>query len=124
MQTWFHHSHFWLLLTVFRLAYAEPAQKLFPLTSVADPDPGSGAFLTPGSGIRNRFIPDPGSRIPDPGSRIPDPKLKPKPIPDPQHASYTEAGRKSFRRMSQCAPKFLCVGSVKGEKNHFLFLKR
>ncbi len=26
---------------------------------VADPDPGSGAFLTPGSGIRNRFIPDP-----------------------------------------------------------------
>ncbi len=37
-------------------------------TSVADPDPGSGsgAFLTPGSGIRNRFFPDPGSRIPDP----------------------------------------------------------
>jgi hypothetical protein len=29
-------------------------------------DPGSGAFLTPGSGIRNRFIPDPGSRILDP----------------------------------------------------------
>jgi hypothetical protein len=29
-------------------------------------DPGSGAFLTPGSGIRNRFFPDPGSRIPDP----------------------------------------------------------
>jgi hypothetical protein len=34
--------------------------------SVADPDPGSGAFLTPGSGIRNRFIPDLGSRIPNP----------------------------------------------------------
>ena len=33
------------------------------LTSVADPDPGSGAFLTPGSGIRNRFFPDPGSQI-------------------------------------------------------------
>ncbi len=31
--------------------------------SVADPDPGSGAFLTPGSGIRNRFFPDPGSQI-------------------------------------------------------------
>ncbi len=31
--------------------------------SVADPDPGSGAFLTPGSGIRNRFFPDLGSRI-------------------------------------------------------------
>ncbi len=29
-------------------------------------DPGSGAFLTPGSGIRNRFFPDPGSRIPNP----------------------------------------------------------
>ncbi len=40
-------------------------------TSVADPDPGSGAFLTPGSGIRNRFIPDLGSWISDPGSRIP-----------------------------------------------------
>jgi hypothetical protein len=38
-------------------------------TSVADPDPGSGAFLTPGSGIRIR---DPGwsngrIRIRDPG---------------------------------------------------------
>jgi hypothetical protein len=31
-----------------------------------DPDPGSDAFLTPGSGIRNMFFPDPGSRIPDP----------------------------------------------------------
>ncbi len=37
--------------------------------SVADPDPGSGAFLTPGSGIRYRFFPDPGSRISDPGSQ-------------------------------------------------------
>ena len=45
-------------------------------SSVADPDPGSGigCFLIPGSGIRNRFFPDPGSRIPDLGSRIPDPK--------------------------------------------------
>jgi hypothetical protein len=36
--------------------------------SVADPNPGSSAFLTPGpgSGIRNRFFPDPGSRIPTP----------------------------------------------------------
>jgi hypothetical protein len=25
-------------------------------------DPGSGAFLTPGSGIWNRFFPDPGSQ--------------------------------------------------------------
>jgi hypothetical protein len=37
-------------------------------SSVADPDPGSGAFLTPGSGIG--VFPDPGSRIPDPGSQI------------------------------------------------------
>jgi hypothetical protein len=35
-------------------------------SSVVDLDPGSGAFLTPGSGIRNRFFPDPGSQIPDP----------------------------------------------------------
>ncbi len=34
------------------------------LNSVADP--GSGAFLTPGSGIRNRFFSDLGSRIPNP----------------------------------------------------------
>jgi hypothetical protein len=36
--------------------------------SVADPDLGSSAFLTPGpgSGIRNRFFLEPGSRIPDP----------------------------------------------------------
>jgi hypothetical protein len=33
-------------------------------SSVADPDPGSDAFLTPGSGIRNRFF-----RIPDLGSQ-------------------------------------------------------
>jgi hypothetical protein len=41
-------------------------------SSVADLDPGSGAFLTldpdPGSGIG--FFPDPGSWISDPGSRI------------------------------------------------------
>jgi len=36
-------------------------------TSVADP--GSGALLTPGSGIRNRFFPDPRSRISEPGSQ-------------------------------------------------------
>jgi hypothetical protein len=38
--------------------------------SVADPDPGSGGFLTPGSGIRKRFFPDPGSRNPDPGCSL------------------------------------------------------
>jgi hypothetical protein len=41
--------------------------------SVADPDPGSGigAFLTPGSGIRDPEYVYSGSRIPDLGSRIP-----------------------------------------------------
>jgi hypothetical protein len=40
-------------------------------SSVADSNPGSSAFLTPGSGIRNRIfgIPDPGPRIPDLGSQ-------------------------------------------------------
>jgi hypothetical protein len=36
-----------------------PAPALF---SVADPDPGPGAFLTPGSGIQNGFFADPGSQ--------------------------------------------------------------
>ncbi len=31
---------------------------IFRATSVAHLDPGSGAFLTPGSGIRNRIFPD------------------------------------------------------------------
>jgi hypothetical protein len=49
----------------FALFYTETPFKLY--FSVADPDPGSGAFLTPGSGIQ-----DPGSGI---GFfRIPDPK--------------------------------------------------
>ncbi len=51
-------------------------------SSIADPDPGSGAFLTPGSGIRDgkksrARIQDPESGILDRGSRIN--------IPDPQH---------------------------------------
>jgi hypothetical protein len=41
------------------------------ITSVADPDPGSGAFLPQGSGIRDEFFPDPGFRILDSGFRIP-----------------------------------------------------
>ncbi len=46
----------------------ETAGHPFPTVkySVSDPAPGSGAFLTPGSGIRNRFFPDPGPQIPDP----------------------------------------------------------
>jgi hypothetical protein len=43
-----------------------PAQKLYKKVNcvliIPDPDPGSGAFLTPESGIRNRFFPDPGSQ--------------------------------------------------------------
>jgi hypothetical protein len=60
-----HGSGTLLRKNFFRQMYA------FPTGSVADPDPGSGigCFLTPGSGIRNRFFPDPGSRISDPGSQ-------------------------------------------------------
>jgi hypothetical protein len=47
----------------FQLVYCLYRYHLFFFFSVADPDPGSGAFLTPGSGIRNRFFPDLGSRI-------------------------------------------------------------
>jgi hypothetical protein len=46
------------------------------VTSVADPDPGSGAFLTPGSGIRDGKKSDPGSGIN---------------IPDSQHCFVTDA---------------------------------
>jgi hypothetical protein len=42
------------------------ARPFIHFNSVADPDPGSGAFLTAGSGIRNRFFPDLVSRIPTP----------------------------------------------------------
>jgi hypothetical protein len=43
---------------------------LYVLTcSVADTDPGSSAFLTPGSGIRDNQEPDPGSGS---GMNIPD----------------------------------------------------
>jgi hypothetical protein len=35
-------------------------------SSVADTDPESCLFLTPGSGIRKRFFPDPGSWISNP----------------------------------------------------------
>jgi|LakMenE01Jun11ns_1017448.scaffolds.fasta_scaffold7608472_1 hypothetical protein len=40
----------------------------FLIACVADPDLGSGikCIFNPGSGIRNRFFPDPGYRIPDP----------------------------------------------------------
>jgi hypothetical protein len=41
---------------------AKTLRKSLIPTSVADPDRGTGAFLTPGSGIRNRFFPDPGSQ--------------------------------------------------------------
>jgi hypothetical protein len=39
--------------------YDPKCDLLIRALSVADPDPGSGAFLTPGSGIRNRFFSDP-----------------------------------------------------------------
>jgi len=55
-------------LTIFE---REEKEVFIHFYSVADPDPGSGigCFLTPGSGIRNRFFPEPGPRISDPGSQ-------------------------------------------------------
>jgi hypothetical protein len=41
------------------LGYPDPN----PLVRGSVADPGSGAFLTPGSGIRDRFFPDPGFQI-------------------------------------------------------------
>jgi hypothetical protein len=40
--------------------------KVFGFCSVADPDPGSGAFLTPGSGMVESQHPDPGSGMNNP----------------------------------------------------------
>ncbi len=63
-------SQTWSIInkTIFKML-PPPSPHFSLFYSVADPDPGSGAFLTPGSGIRNRFFPDPGSRISDPGSQ-------------------------------------------------------
>jgi hypothetical protein len=38
----------------------------YVLASVADPDPGSGVFLTPGSGMGKSQHPDPGSGMDNP----------------------------------------------------------
>jgi hypothetical protein len=46
----------------------QPVLRIRATTSVADPDPGSGAFLPQGSRIRDEFFLDPGSRIPYPRS--------------------------------------------------------
>jgi hypothetical protein len=46
----------------------------FSTNSVADPGPGSGAFLTPGSGIRDGKKSDPGWKKVGSGMNIPDPQ--------------------------------------------------
>ncbi len=59
-----HNRYRYMLYPGYRL-YKE--KKVFiSVLQIRIRDPGSGAFLTPGSGIRNGFFPDPGSRIPDP----------------------------------------------------------
>jgi hypothetical protein len=45
------------------MAESIPPEESMLRNSVADPDPGSGAFLTPGSGIGFFRIPDLGSQI-------------------------------------------------------------
>jgi hypothetical protein len=58
----YHSSH---ILYFSSISFGAPNERAYffrGVSSVADPDPGSGTFLPPdqGSGIRNRFIPDPG----------------------------------------------------------------
>jgi hypothetical protein len=53
-------------------------------------DPGSGAFLNPGSGIRNRFFPDPGSENHIFESLVTIFNIN---IPDPQHCLERGWGR-------------------------------
>jgi hypothetical protein len=63
-----NHSYLKKAKRIFSLDEPRYRTRLIDKISVADPDPGSGAFLTldpdPGSGIG--FFPHPGSRIPDP----------------------------------------------------------
>jgi hypothetical protein len=63
-------NYFWmttpLVMAMDGVKLLMPNDKMMTLimimTSVADPDPGSGAFLSLGSGIRNRIFPDTGSQ--------------------------------------------------------------
>jgi hypothetical protein len=50
--------------TLYQTQKKLPDKKNIHYYSVADPDSGSVAFLTPGPGIQNGYFPDPGSRIP------------------------------------------------------------
>jgi hypothetical protein len=56
-----HSSH--TLKTLFVIEKTSLGKKIIIAISVADPDPGSAAFFTPGSGM---IFPDPGPRTPDP----------------------------------------------------------
>jgi hypothetical protein len=51
-----------------KMPYYDKKESVVVIHSVVDLDPGSGAFLPQGYGIRIRddFFPDPGSRISDP----------------------------------------------------------
>ncbi len=60
--TFLHFFHFFGFFCRREMDQLNPDPTLIG-NSVADPDPGSGAFLTPGSGIWNRFFPDTGSQI-------------------------------------------------------------
>jgi hypothetical protein len=52
-RTYFHKKKF--------LAVPQSQTVLFSIEWGSVADPGSSAFLTPGSGVRNEFFPDPGS---------------------------------------------------------------
>jgi hypothetical protein len=50
----------------FSIGMSAVMAKNMKISVVAELDPGSSAFLTPGSRIRGKFLPDPGSQITDP----------------------------------------------------------
>jgi hypothetical protein len=64
-------SLFSICWVVIALQYGNIYSGRFQIRSGSFPDPGSGAFFTPGSGIWNRYVS--GSLISDPGSQISDP---------------------------------------------------
>ncbi len=74
MRQWFLNFFGALLWRKYKLNFCLLLRKQFlkilTETSVADPGPGSGAFLTPGSEIRDPEKTYSGSLIPDPGSQI------------------------------------------------------
>ncbi len=67
IQQWKYQSSSWLCHTTMSIIHSADSD-IQSVLRIRIQDPGSGALLTldPGSGIRNRFFPDPRSSIPNP----------------------------------------------------------